>query len=229
MLCQFWPELGPLVTLEQNNPWHCWGGWAHTIHTVEAAPPELILRLAILLHDIGKPACKSTDEKGIDHFYGHPAVSAKLAGKMLQKLKFDNRTRERVVTLVEHYDIQIPCRDRFIRKWLGRLGPETFFQLLEVKRADGMGQSYELVKNRLTQLEKMKTKAEEIIAQGQCFSLKGLAVNGRDVIAAGTAPGPDVGQTLNKLLERVAGGEVPNEREVLLRLLRSDDGPSVGT
>lgn len=228
VLCQFWPELGPLVTLEQNNPWHCWGGWEHTIHTVEAASPELILRLAILLHDIGKPACKSTDEKGIDHFYGHPAVSAKLAGKMLRKLKFDNRTRERVVTLVEHHDIQIPCRDRSIRKWLGRLGPETFFQLLEVKRADGMGHSYELVKNRLTQLEKTKTKAEEIIAQGQCFSLKGLAVNGRDVIAAGTAPGPDVGQTLNKLLERVAGGEVPNEREVLLRLLRSDDGPSVG-
>lgn len=99
---------------------------------------------------------------------------------------------------------------------------------MEVKRADGMGQSYELAKNRLTQLEKMKMKAEEIIAQGQCSPLKGLAVNGRDVIAAGITPGPEVGQILNKLLERVAGGEVPNEREVLLRLLRPDDGPSVG-
>ena len=228
VLCEFWPELGPLVTLEQNTPWHCWGGWEHTIHTVEAAPSDLILRLTMLLHDIGKPSCKSTDGNGIDHFYGHPTVSAKLADQMLRALKFDNRTRERVVALVERHDVQIPCRDRSIRKWLGRLGPETFFQLLEVKRADGMGQSYELVKDRLAELEEMRAKAEEIVAQGQCFSLKDLAVNGRDVIAAGIAPGPEVGRVLNGLLERVTSGEITNERETLLRLLRPDDGPLIG-
>ena len=216
---QFWPQLEPLVTLEQNNPWHCWGGWEHTIRAVKAAPADLILRLTMLLHDIGKPACKSTDENGIDHFYGHPAVSAKLADQMLRTLKFDSKTRERVVTLVEHHDAQIPCRDRSIRKWLGRLGPETFFQLLEVKRADGMGQAYELVKDRLAELEEIKTKAEEIVAQGQCFSLKDLAVNGQDVIAAGVAPGPEVGRALSKLLERVLSGEVPNERKILLDLI----------
>ena len=219
VLCQFWPELGPLVTLEQNNPWHCWGGWEHTIHAMEAAPPDLVLRLTMLLHDIGKPRCKSTDENGVDHFYGHPAVSAKLADQMLRELKFDNRTRERVVTLVEHHDVQIPCRGRSIRKWLGRLGPEAFFQLLEVKRADGMGQSYELVKDRLVQLEEIRAKSEEIIAQGQCFSLKDLAVNGRDVIAAGVAPGPEVGRVLEKLLEQVLNGEVQNEQDALLKLI----------
>ena len=225
VFCQFWPQLGPLVTLEQNNPWHCWGGWEHTIHAVEAAPPDLVLRLTMLLHDIGKPRCKSTDENGVDHFYGHPAVSAKLADQMLRELKFDNRTRERVVTLVEHHDVQIPCRDRFIRKWLGRLGPETFFQLLEVKRADGMGQAYELVKDRLAQLEKIKAKAEEIVAQGQCFSLKDLAVSGRDVIAAGIAPGPEVGRVLNELLGQVLNGLVPNNREALLSLI-TDEQPN---
>ena len=219
VFCQFWPQLEPLVTLEQNNPWHCWGGWEHTIHAVEAAPPDLVLRLTMLLHDIGKPSCKSTDEKGIDHFYGHPAVSAKLADEMLRGLKFDNRTRERVVTLVERHDVQIPCRDRSIRKWLGRLGPETFFQLLEVKWADGMGQSYELVKDRLTELEEMKAKAEEIVAQGQCFSLKDLAINGRDVIAAGVAPGPEVGRTLDGLLDQVISGEIPNEQKDLLNFI----------
>ena len=219
VLCQFWPDLEPLVSLEQNNPWHCWGGWGHTIHAVEAAPADLILRLTMLLHDIGKPACKSTDEKGVDHFYGHPAVSAQLADQMLRALKFDNKTRERVTLLVEHHDVQIPCRDRSIRKWLGRLGPEAFFQLLEVKRADGMGQAYELVKDRLAELEEIRGKAEEIVAQGQCFSRKDLAVNGRDVIAAGTAPGPEVGWVLERLLERVLSGETPNEREKLLKLL----------
>ena len=188
----------------------------------------MVLRLTMLLHDIGKPRCKSTDENGIDHFYGHPAVSTKLADQMLRALKFDNKTRERVVILVEYHDVQIPCKDRSIRKWLGRLGPESFFQLLEVKRADGMGQSYELVKNRLVELEKMKAKAEEIVAQGQCFSLKDLAVNGRDVIAAGVGPGPEVGRVLNGLLERVVSGKIANERDTLLGLLRPDDGSSVG-
>ena len=219
VLCQFWPELRSLVTLEQNNPWHCWGGWEHTIHAVEAAPPDLVLRLAMLLHDIGKPGCKSTDENGIDHFYGHPAVSAKLADEMLRSQKFDNKTRERVVTLVEYHDVQIPNRERSIRKWIGQLGPEIFFQLLEVKRADGMGQAYALVKDRLAELEEMKAKAEEIVAQGQCFSLKDLAVNGRDVIAAGVTPGPEVGQVLNGLLEQVLNGEVQNSKEALLSLI----------
>ena len=219
VFCQFWPELGPLVTLEQNNPWHCWGGWEHTIHAVEAAPPDLMLRLTMLLHDIGKPNCKSTDENGIDHFYGHPAVSAKLADQMLRSLKFDNRTRERVVTLVERHDVQIPNRGRSIRKWLGRLGPEVFFQLLEVKRADSMGQAHEKVKDRLAELDGIRAGVEELAAQGQCFSLKDLAVNGRDVIAAGVAPGPEVGRVLDGLLEQVISGEVPNEQKALLNLI----------
>ena len=219
VLCEFWPELGPLITLEQNTPWHCWGGWEHTVRAVEAAPADRILRLTMLLHDIGKPGCKSTDENGIDHFCGHPAVGAELADRMLRTLKFDNRTRERVVTLVKHHDVQLPPQDRVVRRWLNRLGPEAFFQLLEVKRADGMGQSRALVKDRLTQLDEMRAQAEAIIAQGQCFSQKDLAINGRDVIAAGVAPGPEVGRVLNALFERVLSGEIPNEREALRRLL----------
>ena len=225
VFCQFWPQLEPLVTLEQNNPWHCWGGWEHTIHAVEAAPPDLVLRLTMLLHDIGKPTCKSTDENKIDHFYGYPAISVKLADQILRNLKFDNKTRERVVTLVEHHDVQIPCRDRSIRKWLGRLGPETFFQLLKVKQADGMGQDYELVKDRLGELERMTVKAEEIVAQGQCFSMKDLAINGRDVIVAGVVPGPEVGRVLNGLLGQVLDGLVPNNREALLSLI-ADEQPN---
>ena len=220
VFCQFWPQLEPLIGLEQNTPWHCWGGWEHTIHAVEAAPADLILRLTMLLHDIGKPACRSTDEDGIDHFYGHPAVSAKLADEMLQGMRFDNKTRARVVALVERHDVQIPLRSQAIRKWLSRLGPETFFQLLEVKRADNMGQAGELVRDRLAELDALRTRAEEILAQGQCLSLKDLAVDGRDVIAAGIAPGPEVGRTLNALLERAVSGEVENQREVLLELLR---------
>lgn len=219
VLCQFWPELEPLIALEQNNPWHCWGGWEHTIHAVEASPADAPLRLAMLLHDIGKPSCKSTDENGIDHFYGHPAVSAQLADQMLRTLKFDNATRKQVVTLVEHHDVQLPPRNQVIRRWLNRLGPEVFFQLLEVKRADNMGQALEKVRDRLAELDEVKAKAEQILEQRQCLTLKDLAVDGRDVMAAGVAPGPEVGRVLEGLLDRVLKDEIPNERNALLELI----------
>ncbi len=220
VFCQFWPQLEPLVGLEQRNPWHCWGGWEHTVRAVEAAPADVTLRLAMLLHDIGKPACKSTGEMGIDHFYGHPAVSARQADEMLRALKFDNKTRERVVLLVERHDVQIPPRGQVIRRWLNRLGPEAFFQLLEVKRADGMGQDLEKVKDRLLELDEIRAKAERILAEGQCLTVRDLAVNGRDVTAAGMEPGPEVGRVLEGLLERVLSGELPNERGALLAALQ---------
>ena len=219
VLCEFWPELGPLVTLEQNNPWHCWGGWEHTIHAVEGAPADVTLRLTMLIHDIGKPSCKSTDEQGIDHFFGHPAVSARLADQMLRALKFDNKTRERVVLLAERHDAQLPSRSQVIRRWLGRLGPEAFFQLLEVKRADNMGQAPEKVRVRLAELEDIRARAEQILEERQCLTLRDLAVNGRDVIAAGVAPGPEVGRVLERLLKCVLSGEIPNNRNVLLELI----------
>ena len=219
VFCQFWPQLGSLVTLEQHNPWHCWGGWEHTIHAVEAAPADVTLRLTMLLHDIGKPSCKSTNEQGIDHFYGHPAVSARLADQMLRALKFDNKTRERVVFLVERHDAQLPPRSQVIRRWLNRLGPETFFQLLEVKRADNMGQAPEKVRDHLAELDEIRAKAEQILAQRQCLTLKDLAVDGRDVMAAGVAPGPEVGRVLEGLLELVLSEDIPNEREILIGLI----------
>ena len=103
----------------------------------------------------------------------------------------------------------------------GWAAPEGLFQLLEVKRADAMGQAYETVKDRLDELERTKAAAEEIIAQGQCFCLKDLAVNGRDVLAAGIAPGPEVGRVLDGLLELVLSGGAPNERDVLLRRIQT--------
>ena len=221
VFCQFWPQLGPLVTLEQHSPWHCRGGWEHTIHAVEAAPADVTLRLAMLLHDIGKPACKSTDEQGVDHFYGHPAVSARLADEMLQALKFDSKTRERVVLLVKRHDVPLPPTGPAIRRWLSRLGPEAFFQLLEVKRADNMGQNLEKVRGRLAELGEIRAQAERILAEKQCLTLKDLAVNGRDVIAAGIEPGPEVGQVLEGLLKRILDGEIQNQRNALLKGINS--------
>jgi len=221
VFCQFWPDLAPLVALEQNNPWHCFGGWEHTIHALEAAPADVVLKLAVLLHDIGKPACKTTDANGIDHFYGHASVSAKMANQMLRALKFDRDTRQKVVCLVENHDAAICATDKNIRRWLHKLGREMFFQLLEVKRADNMGQAYETVRERLDELQRIQCRAGEMLAEEQCFSIKDLAVNGKDILNTGIPEGPEIGRILNNLMDKILNGEVQNEKERLLNLIPS--------
>lgn len=220
VLWQFWPELKPLAAMAQNNPWHCWDGWEHTLHALEAAPADVIVRLTMLLHDVGKPQCKSTDEKGIDHFYGHPAAGAELAERMLRALKYDQDTLKQVVTLVACHDTPPPRDSKSIRRWLSKLGPEMFFRFLEVKRADMLAHDPEKTAGQLAEWNRIKTEAEQIVAERQCLTLRDLAVNGKDVIAAGAVPGPAVGHILSRLLEKVLNEEIPNRREVLLEQIR---------
>lgn len=219
VLCVFWPELEPMIALEQRTPRRCLEAWEHTVRGVEAAPADLTLRLAMLLRDLGKPSCKSTDDKGVDHFYNHPEVGARLADQMLRTLKFDGKTRTRAVSLVARHDMRLPPREQAVRRWLGRLGREEFFQLLEVQRADNLAQGPERAADRLAELGKIKDMAEEILRRGQCLTRRDLALDGRDVIAAGIAPGPEVGRALDWLLDQVISGEAPNNRQSLRRLL----------
>ena len=218
VFCRFWPQLEPLVTLEQNNPHHCYGGWEHTLHALAAAPNDLTVRLAVLLHDIGKPACKTTDETGVDHFCGHPQAGAELADEMLRALKFDNATRERVVALVRWHDAPVHLTEKSVRRWLGRLGEEALLQLLEVKRCDSKGQDPALVEERLADNAALRELVHGVIEQGQCFSLRDLAVNGRDLLGLGIPAGPGLGELLTRLLDAVMDQKVPNEKGALLEL-----------
>ncbi len=223
VFCRFWPQLAPLVTLEQRTPWHRWGGWEHTLHALAAAPEDLTLRLAVLLHDVGKPGSKTTDQAGQDHFYGHAKLGAQLAQAMLQALKYDNATQQRVVLLVRRHDVPIEDTEKSVRRWLGRLGPEVFFQLLELKRCDAIGQDRPHVPQRLAHIQRLRDLARQVIDQGQCFSLRDLAVDGRDVLAAGVPAGPAVGRALGELLDQVISGALPNERQALLDALRREE------
>lgn len=208
------PELLPM-RMDQKNPHHIYTVLEHSAAAVEAIPAEPSLRLAALLHDIGKPACFFTDEDGIGHFYGHPAVSAELAEKILSRLKLDNATKERVVTLVKYHDIMIENTEKSIKRILNRFSPEVFFQLLDLKRADCRAQHPDYA-FRLPYYDELQTLAERILAEKQCFSLHDLAVNGRDLLALGYK-GKEIGITLDELLEKVISGELPNEKDILLK------------
>lgn len=210
----FWPEILPMVGFDQRNYHHCFDVWEHTLHAIEAVPPESVLRCAVLLHDIGKPGCFTVDAAGVGHFYGHAVISRKLADCMLRRLKCSTVFRETVVRLVEWHDRDIPLTDKSIRRALRILGETDLRRLIAVKRADNLAQS-PAYHNRQAELDKGEQILEALLAQDACFSLKQMAVNGKDLTDAGLR-GPAVGATLNDLLEQIVNGELPNDRKTLL-------------
>lgn len=216
---QILPELAPMFGFPQKHPCHCWDVWEHTLRVVSAVPPEPALRLAALFHDIGKPSCHSQNGDGIDHFYGHGAVSDSLTSQALHRLKFDNQTIFTVRKLVKHHDQTLILDPKWVRRQLNRLGSDLFFQLLLLKEGDCRGQS-EACQCRLPEIEAIRDLAQEILAQQQCFCLKDLAVNGRDLIALGYE-GPEIGKALKLLLDQVIDG-APNEKAALLEGLEKN-------
>ena len=213
----FLPEILPCVGFDQHNRHHIYDVWGHTAHAVAAAPAERVLRWAMLLHDVGKPACFTMDEGGVGHFYGHPAISAELAETVCRRLRMDNRTAEQVVTLVRWHDRDIPRTEKAIARAVSQLGEETFRQLLEVKRADNAAQSPD-DRPRLVDIQRAEDILDALLARRQCFSLRELAVDGRDMMALGLR-GRDIGAALQFLLDAVLDGAA-NDREALLALAK---------
>lgn len=214
----FWPEVLPMVGFDQKNFHHCYDVWEHTLHAVAAVPGDPVLRCTMLLHDIGKPSCFTVDEKGLGHFYGHPAISRDLADGMLRRLKCSREFRETVVRLVEWHDRDVPRTDKGIRKALRALGEEDLRRLILVKRADNLAQAPRFW-DRQMEIDKAEAILDRLLEEDACFSLKQMAINGKDLTEMGVS-GPAVGRALNALLEQVVNGELPNEREVLLEAVR---------
>ena len=213
------PELLPLIGFDQHNYHHCHDVLNHTAAVVEATPPILHLRLAALFHDIAKPLCLSLDGEGVGHFYGHAAQSAEIAERVLHRLRFDNRTTERVVTLIRHHDGVIPPDKKSVKRKLARLGREVFTDLVALQRADCLGLS-PAYRDRLTVYDSLLRIAREIEEENACLTLRTLAVNGNDLMALGYE-GKAIGKALQALLDAVIAEEVANERDALLAYLKT--------
>ena len=211
------PEFDACMDTPQNNPHHCWSVGEHTLRALPFVEPDKVLRLAVLLHDIGKPPVRTTDECGVDHFYSHAQKGAEMAGSILRRLKFDNDTRKRVARLVQvHDDLQIAAAQRSVRRAVYRIGADLFPDYLKVRRADIMAQNPDVRQEKLNELARIEEMYQKILEAQQCLSLKDLAVTGRDLIEAGMQPGPELGRTLNQLLELVIEHPEYNTKESLL-------------
>ena len=218
VLTQVLPALKEQLGYDQSNHHHIYDLYTHTSHVVGAVPPILHLRWAALLHDTGKPATRTVDEQGEAHYYGHAQVSAELAEQILSRLKAPTVLREQVVLLVDKHMVWFELNRKVVRRWISRLGFETFEDLIALQAADSAatGTAGEAEAAHFAQLRSL---AEEIRSENACLTLKDLAVNGHDLMALGYK-GKAIGEMLNQLLNLVLEDAVPNEKAALLATLQ---------
>ena len=172
--------------------------------------------IALLLHDIGKPLCYTEDEKG-GHFHGHGVFSSEIAEQVLDRLRFDGKTKAEVLELVLYHDSVIEPTKKTVRRWLNKLGEERFYQLLEVRMADILAHRIGTQGSRIERCEKLRILCDEILDEQSCFTLKDMELKGNDLIDLGVPEGKEIGQILHQLLEEVMDGKLENRRQALLK------------
>ena len=215
---EFLPEFDKCMETEQNTPHHCYTVGEHILHSLLYVREDKVLRITMLLHDIGKPVVRITDKNGRDHFKTHGSVGEKMAKEILRRLKFDNNTIGQVCRLIKWHDLRPAPVSVEVRKAMNLIGEDLFSMWMEVQRADSLAQSFYRREEKEARQEGVRKLWEEIVKEGQCVSLKGLQVNGGDLIAAGMKPGKEIGLMLEWLLEQVLEKPELNQRDKLLEL-----------
>lgn len=214
----FLPEFDAMMQTPQNTKHHMYNVGEHTIETLKHIPNDKIMRLSMLFHDISKPECHFTDEKG-SHFHGHPQKGAEKTKKILRRLKMDNDTIEKVTRMVRYHDerpsVSHPSK---VRTLISNVGQDYFPMLLAIKRADTLGQSIYCRNEKLQYIEELEAFYKDVIDNAICVQKKDLAINGKDLIELGMKQGKELGYVLEQLYQAVLEEPKLNNKETLLEL-----------
>lgn len=221
----FIPEIKPCINFKQENRHHCFDVYTHILKAIEQSKPEPTVRLAIFFHDIAKPLVAHFDEKGEQHYYGHPKKGAEITEKILTRLRFDNNTKNQVVTLVAFHDSPIminnavePDRKR-LKRIMSQIGQDLIFDLIEIKRCDNSAQNPKYFRGENFYEDTYKI-INKIISGEECFSIRDLKINGNDLIEMGYK-GKQIGDILNNVLEKVINDVLKNETESIKQYILS--------
>ena len=209
------PEFQPSIGLDQRSPYHRYNVWEHTVRALEAAPTDnILLRRALLFHDIGKPACMKLDETGRGHFKQHDRVGAEMTTAIMQELRYDSRSISNTAALIANHSKKIRCKAD-VRKMMSSIGDELFFELMEMKKCDNSAKN-EFVLEENVFFDRLIEMGHEIVEKDECRSLRGLAINGSDLVQLGMK-GAEIGEMQQELLELVMEEQLPNDREELIK------------
>lgn len=203
------PEIKPCIGFDQHNRYQVYDVWKHSAAAVEHSANIPEVRLALMLHDIGKPHCFKPDDEGNGSFFNHEKISSEMAVSILRHMRFPNSTIERVSKLIKYHYVTPLDDHKVVRKLLSALGEEDFTLLIELMKGNNRAKHSSCFE-RIHTLEAMQAKAKKIIEEHQCISVADLAVSGSDMITAGYS-GSDIGNILNVLLEAVMEDKVENK------------------
>jgi tRNA nucleotidyltransferase (CCA-adding enzyme) len=234
VLVHMLPEFGPAIGFDQESRYHDLTVDEHTFAVVQAAADSrysLTVRLAAVFHDLGKPIVAWRGTDGRLHYYARPGyaersheqIGAELAGTALRRLRYPNALRERVCRIVRHHMFQVGKGDELrARRFLAKHGDELAFQLVDHKEADYRGKRGTDGPPPLEDIEKLRRFRGVLERERtQPHRLADLAVDGRDLIAIGFTPGPELGRTLHELLREVVEDPSRNTHAALVRLARA--------
>lgn len=216
-LASLYPELQACVGADDGE-----GGdvWSHLLAVTDRVPRHRpLLRLAALLHDVGKPRTRAEEPGGGARFPGHAGAGAALARELLRRLKFSNAEADRVVHLVaQHADLPAPAAPApEVRRWLRRVGREHAWDLVRLRIADGRARgSAEMLAGAAA----LRGRVRRLLGEGTPLELGDLAIGGEELRALGLPPGPLFGEILRDLLERVTDDPSLNTREALTEVVR---------
>lgn len=210
------PELKPCIGFDQNNRYHQYTVYDHIAHAVDNYKgADLTVKLTLFFHDIGKPTCYTEDENG-GHFHGHGIPSRDITERVLQRLRFDNKTQKDVTELVLYHDSVIEPTLKTVKRWLNKIGEEQLLRLLDIRMADILAHAEGTQESRIERCVAVRELMNSIIAEKQCFAIKDLAIGGADILDLGVPQGKLVGEILNHLLDKVISGELYNNKDALM-------------
>lgn len=218
LMAYIMPEFLPNIGLKQNNPYHCYSVDEHTYACMRAVEQTEVLRWTMLLHDIGKGYHHTIGDDGYDHFYGHGQTSIQHAKKILNRLKFDNKSKNRILKLIEFHDYRLLVEEKAVRRGMQKVGVDLFLDYIKVQRGDISGQHPDKFSERWKILDQIEALYHLIIEKQQCVTLKQLQITGFDLQKIGIAQGKRIGEVLQWLLEQVIEEPQLNEKEQLIRM-----------
>ncbi len=209
------PEISVMFNFDQKSLHHNKDLWRHTVSAVKNTPQDEVLRMTMLLHDLGKPMTVSTDSSGHCHFHNHPKLSSAMATTILKRLRYPNTFIDTVCTLIENHDNRLTPDAPCVKNYMRNLGAKNTHLLLQIQRADILAQSMYKRNEKLSTLDAVVKEYERVLDTNECYSLNTLAVSGKDIIHLGVSSGEKIGFVLNTLLDKVISGELSNDTAVL--------------
>ena len=212
-----------MMKCDHENPWHYADVFHHTMDVVNAVPKTFELRWAALLHDTGKPATKTLKEgtENYHNYIGHPDVSAEIAEKLMDLLKFSNEQKEIIYKFVKYHDAHLAeARDSVFKKMVVEIGKENFLDFIRLRVADGFAHRLLMdTKFAIDFPDKVKERFIQMVKEDQAMTVRDLDINGFDLMDLGLQ-GKEIGQCLDYLVEEVLEDASKNTNDTLISLAK---------